>query len=179
MMNFICLFSFSERFKEILEDYGLIALAAVPSLVIIGVLIAKYIKLLIADPLGALSALFLVLGVIAALTVPAFFIDPDLWWDIIYLAILAVPVIYFAVKQPKRMVKITLLTLICAALLIAIGFIFSPAIAFAAAFNGIMGAITLSSFFSLRKCIRLEKTGLRTEGRFLRQECQGYIRLYH
>lgn len=54
MMNFICFLSFSERFKEILEDYGLIALAAVPSLVIIGVLIAKYIKLLIADPLGSL-----------------------------------------------------------------------------------------------------------------------------
>lgn len=173
MMNFICLLSFSERFKEILEDYGLIALAAVPSLVIIGVLIAKYIKLLIADPLGSLSALFLVLGVIAALTVPAFFIDPDLWCNIIYLAILAVPVIYFAVKQPKRMVKITLLTLICAALLVAIGFIFSPAIAIAAAFNGIMGAITLSSFFSLRKCIRLEKTGLRTEGRFLRWQIYG------
>jgi hypothetical protein len=173
MLNFVCLSGFGKWLSEAAEDYGLIAIAAIPSLVLIGFLVVCYIKLLINDPKGSLFALFLVLGVIAALTVPAFFIDPDLWWDIIYLAILVVPVIYFAVKKPKRMLQITLMTLLCTALLIAIGFIFSPAIAIAAALNGIMAAITLSSFFSLRKCIRLEKTGLRTEGRFLRWQIYG------
>ncbi|MCR4795919.1 MAG: hypothetical protein K5898_12290 [Ruminococcus sp.] len=173
MLYLICLSGFGEWLSEAVEDYGLIALAAIPSLVLIGFLLRCYIKLLINDPKGALSALFLVLGVIAALTIPAFFIDPKIWGDIVMLAIISIPVVYFAVKQPKRMVKIVLLTISCAALLTAIGFIFSPAIAIAAAFNGFMLAMTISSFFSLKKCIKLEKEGLRTEGRFLRWQIYG------
>ena len=173
MLYHICILSFGERFKEIIADYGLIALAAVPSLVLLGILLGKFIKLLINDPKGSLGALFLVLGAIAALVVPAFIIDPELWGNIVMLTIVSVPFIYFAVKQPKKMLRIVLIVLICIALLIAIGFIFSPVIALAAAVNGIMLTITLSSFFSLRKIIRLEKTGLRTEGRFLRWQIYG------
>ncbi|WP_024861069.1 hypothetical protein [Ruminococcus flavefaciens] len=169
----VCTLSFGERFREIIEDYGLIALAAVPSLVLLGILLGTFIKLLVNDPKGSLGALFLVLGVIAALVVPAFIIDPKLWGNMIMLAIISVPVIYFAVKQPKRMLRIVLIVPICICLLAAIGFIFSPVIALAAAVNGIMLLITLSSFFSLRKIIRLEKTGLRTEGRFLRWQLYG------
>ena len=172
-MNFICLLSFSERFKEILEDYGLIALAAVPSLVLLGCLFAVFFRLLKNDIKGSLSALFIVLGAIAALVVPAFFIDPKLWGNIVMLTIISIPVIYFALNQPKKMLKIVLITLVCIALLTAIAFIISPIIALAAAVNGFMAVLTLSAFFSLKKCIRLEKEGLRTEGRFLRWQLCG------
>jgi hypothetical protein len=46
----VCTLSFGERFREIIEDYGLIALAAVPSLVLLGILLGTFIKLLVNDP---------------------------------------------------------------------------------------------------------------------------------
>lgn len=161
------------RSELLISDTVLYLIVGAPVMILLLILIGVFIKLLIKDPKGSLGALFAVLGVLAVLVIPGLFWDPDKWSVVVQLVILGSLVLYALKSNPKRFIKILLITLACIAGIVVIGFAFGPAIAAAVAFNGVMTLLTLSSLGSLRECIRLEKEGLRTEGRFVRWETYG------
>lgn len=173
MLNAVSIIAFSERIKEFIEDYGLIALAAVPSLVLIGILLAVFIKLLINDPKGTLGALFLVLGALAAFTVPGLLWDPDKWASVVYLLIIGAILLFAFKSNPRRFVKILMITLAVIAGIVVIGFAFGIQYAAAVAVNLVFPLFLISCVSSIRNYKRLEKEGVSVEGRFVRWEVHG------
>ena len=129
-----------------LRENGEILLGLLPLLAILGILLVIFFKMLVSDPKSILGAVFVVIGVVALLTVPAFFIDGELWGNLINIVPVCALLIWFAVRHPKRMVKLILIVLAVIAALVGISFVFGIAVAAAVAVNGFFGIFLVNAF---------------------------------
>ncbi|MBR1822647.1 MAG: hypothetical protein IJ779_00280 [Ruminococcus sp.] len=151
-------------------------------LVLLVKLFRDLFKLLKFDPKGIFGAFLAVMGVIAVITVPMFFIGEERWSNIVYLAIIGVPVVSFAVAHPKRMLKLVLITAAGFAAVLAISLKFGFGAAAVTALNLVCASLWI---FNLRRAIlfsRLEKNGAYSEGKLvscLNGRGQEYIRAYY
>lgn len=145
-------------------------------------LFVELFRLLKFDPKGLLGAFLTVIGVIAVITVPMFFIGEERWSNIVYLAIIGVPVVSFAAAHPKRMLKLVLIAAAGFAAVLAIGLKFGFIAAAVTALNLVCASLWI---FNLRRAIlfrRLEKNGAYAEGKTvscLNGRGQEYIRAYY
>lgn len=150
-----------------LRENGEILLGLLPLMAILGILLVIFFKMLVSDPKSILGAVFAIIGVVALLTVPAFFIDGELWGNLINIVPVFALLIWFAVRHPKRMVKLILIVLAVIAALVGISFVFGIAVAAAVAVNGFFGIFLVNAFKDLRSALWLEKNGIRTEGEII------------
>ena len=122
-------------------------------------------RLLKFDPKGLLGAFLTVMGVIAAFVVPMFFLGEELWSNIVYLVIIGIPVVSFAVAHPKKMLKLVIITVTAFAAVLVIALKFGFGVAAAAALNIVCALLWI---FNLRRALlfrRLEKNGAYAEGK--------------
>ena len=148
------------KILEFIAEYGFILLAGLPSLLLLGYYFVRFIKHLIAEPKATLKIVFIVIGVLAALTVPACFIGEDLWADIVYGGFLLVIFIGFAKFDPKGTKKVVLSIIAVVIVVVVTGFVFGIGIAVAVGINGIMALLTYPSLRCLIEIIRLERKGV-------------------
>ncbi|MBO5572401.1 MAG: hypothetical protein J6M07_02500 [Ruminococcus sp.] len=149
---------------EFIAEYGFILLAGVPSVILLGYYFIRFIKHLIAEPKGTLKIVFIIIGVLAALIVPAFFLGEDLWASILQGGFLLLIFIGFAKFDPKGAKKIVLSIIAAVFAVVVTGFIFGIGPAVLAGINGIMALLMYLPFKYLIKTIKLEKNGAQTTG---------------
>ena len=119
------------------------------------------------DPKGLLGAFLTVMGVIAAFVVPMFFLGEELWSNIVYLVIIGIPVVSFAVAYPKKMLKLVIITAAAFAAVLVTGLKFGFGVAAVTALNIFCALLWI---FNLRRAIlfsRLEKNGAYAEGKLV------------
>ena len=148
------------KILEFIAEYGFILLFGLPSILLLGYYFVRFIKHLIAEPKGTLKIVFIVIGVLAALIVPAFFIGEDLWMNILQGGFLLLIFIGFVKFDPKGTKKVVLSVIAVAAVVAVTGFVFGTDMAIAVGINGIMALLTYPSFRCLIEIISLERNGI-------------------
>ena len=148
------------KILEFTAEYGFILLAGLVSVILLGYFFVRFIKYLIANPKGALKAVLIVIGVLAALIVPALFLGEDLWTDILYGGFLLAVFIVFAKYDPKGAKKIVFGVIAAVVVLVVTGFAFGIHIAVAVGVNGVMALLAYPSLKYLIENIGLERNGI-------------------
>lgn len=148
------------KILEFIAEYGFLLLAGLVSVILLGYYFLRFIRYLIAEPKGALKAVLIVIGVLAALIVPALFLGEDLWADILWGGFLLVIIIGFAKLYPKAAKKAVIGVIAAAVVLAVTGFVFGFGIAAAVGVNGVMALLAYPSLKYLIENIGLERNGI-------------------
>ena len=160
------------KILEFIAEYGFILLAGLVSVILLGYFFFRFIKYLIANPKDALKAVLIVMGVLAALIIPALFLGEDLWTDILYGGFLLAVFIGFAKYDPKGAKKIVFCVIAAVIVLAVTGFAFGIHIAAAVGVNGVTALLAYPSLKYLIENIGLERNGIP------RQKCGAYRQVY-
>lgn len=148
------------KILEFIAEYGFLLLVGLVSVILLGYYFLRFIRHLIAEPKGALKAVLIVIGVLAALIVPALFLGEDLWADILWGGFLLVIIIGFAKLYPKAAKKAVIGVIAAAVVLAVTGFVFGFGIAAAVGVNGVMALLAYPSLKYLIENIGLERNGI-------------------
>ena len=162
---FIALSHFSpDVYDKILE-----MLLLIPVLLMLIKLFRTFFKLVKADPKGIIAAFGVVIGVILLLVIPGMLMGGEMWSAILMLLFFGTLFVFYLVCDPKGMLKFVLLVFGFIAVVVAAGFFFGVNAAAAVGINGVFAFIALPSFLRLVRCIKLELSGISTDGEVIGQ----------